>query len=131
MVGKGSTRIHISDTGFMIFSHVSFQGVVGGVLVRAGVVGVVEAASTSDPPSKQAAATICKPLRDDSYMQKCELANCEDEQCWGMRGWERANSEQIGSTQVPLGGAGSNKERVHCQTRPLPSMIREVVRGEL
>ena len=70
------------------------------------------------------------PLRDDSCMQKCELANCKDEQCWGMHSWERANSGEIGSTQVPLGGAGSNKERVHCQTRPLPPVIRGSCPGE-
>ena len=75
MVGKGSTRIHISDTGFMIFLHVSFQGVVGGVLVRAGVVGVVEAASTSDPASKQASKLLQQFASHSEMIHACKIVS--------------------------------------------------------
>ena len=111
----------------MIFSHVSFQGVVEGVLERAGVVGVVQPASTSDPASKQPSCSCNKlqlPLKDTWKVGK--LGRWA--KVWDVRSWERANSREIGRTQVPLGGAGGNK-RVHCQTRPLPPMIREVVRA--
>ena len=62
----------------LIFLHVSFQGVVEGVLERAGVVGVVQPASTSDPASKQPCNNLQLPLRDDSLMKSWKTGKMSD-----------------------------------------------------
>ena len=55
-----------------------FREWLGAFWLRAGVVGVVQPASTSDPASKQPCNNLQLPLRDDSYMKSWKTGKMSD-----------------------------------------------------